>query len=222
MIWFGVMAIFAMIDWWAVSRERLQIRYWAKPGALLALILAFTTLGGWQEATRWFGIGLLFALFGDVALLMPRRYFLFGLLAFLLAHVAYIIGFNPPPPPVRVETLVTTAILGVITAMGFRQLARGLSQRPETTVLLPAVMIYTLAIGVMTLSAWLTLWRPNWPLSSALLVGLGATLFFISDWTLANHRLIAPVKFGGIIVIVTYHLGQALLIAGVLHQAGLL
>lgn len=222
MIWFGVMAIFAVIDWWAVSRQRLQVRYWAKPGALLALILAFTTLGGWQEATRWFGIGLLFALFGDVALLMPRRYFLFGLLAFLLAHVAYIIGFNPTPPPVRVETLVATAILGVITAMGFRQLARGLSQRPETTVLLPAVMIYTLAIGIMTLSAWLTLWRPNWPLSSALLVGLGATLFFISDWTLANHRLIAPVKLGGIIVIVTYHLGQALLIAGVLHQAGLL
>jgi uncharacterized membrane protein YhhN len=222
MIWFVVMAVFAAIDWWAVSRERLRVRYWAKPGALLALILAFTTAGGWHRTSPWFGVGLIFSLLGDIALLLPRRYFLFGLLAFLLAHIAYIIGFNPTPPPVRAETLALTAVLGAVTALGFRQLSRGLSRRPETTLLLPAVMVYTLAIGMMTLSAWLTLWRPNWPPTAALMAGVGATLFFISDWTLANHRLIAPVKHGGTVVIVTYHIGQALLIAGVLHQAGLL
>ncbi len=222
MIWLGVMAVLAVLDWWAVSRERLKVRYFAKPGALLALILAFSTLGGWQADTRWFGIGLLFSLIGDVALLLPRRYFLMGLLAFLLTHIAYIIGLNPTPPPAQAETLMTTAALAAITALGFRHLSRRLSQRPETTLLLPAVLVYTLAIGIMTLSAWLTLWRPNWPSPAALLVGLGATLFFISDFTLANHRLIAPVRHGGIIVIVTYHLGQALFIAGVLRQAGLL
>ncbi|WP_299025514.1 lysoplasmalogenase [uncultured Thermanaerothrix sp.] len=222
MIWFAVMAVLAIVDWWAVSRERLKVRYFAKPGALLALILAFSTLGGWQASTRWFGIGLLFALIGDVVLLLPRRYFLFGLLAFLLTHIAYIIGLNPTPPPVQPGTLITTAVLAAVTALGFRQLSRGLSQRPETTLLLPAVLVYALAIGIMTLSAWLTLWRPHWPLAAALMVGIGATLFFISDFTLANHRLIAPVRHGGIIVIVTYHLGQALLIAGVLHQGGLL
>ncbi|MCX8025727.1 MAG: lysoplasmalogenase, partial [Thermanaerothrix sp.] len=112
MIWFGVMAILAAIDWWAVSRERLRVRYWAKPGALLALILAFTTAGGWHSASPWFGVGLIFSLLGDIALLLPRRYFLFGLLAFLLAHITYIIGFNPTPPPVKVETLTVTAVLG--------------------------------------------------------------------------------------------------------------
>jgi len=222
MLGFAAMLLFAVMDWWAVARERRQVRYFAKPGALLALILTFSLLGGWGQATRWFGVGLVFSLIGDIILLLPQRYFPLGLLSFLIAHIAYIIGFNPVQPPVRLETILVTAVLGAVAAAGFRQLARGLSRRPETTMLLPAVLVYTLAIGIMLLSAWLTLWRPFWPKPAAWLAAGGASLFFISDWTLANHRLIAPIKHGGLIIIVTYHLGQALLIAGVLLQAGLL
>ena len=42
----------------------------------------------------WIAIGLFFSLLGDIALLRPADYFLPGLIAFLFAHVAYLIAFT--------------------------------------------------------------------------------------------------------------------------------
>ena len=41
----------------------------------------------------WISIGLFFSLLGDIALLCAEEYFLFGLVAFLFTHLAYLMAF---------------------------------------------------------------------------------------------------------------------------------
>ena len=84
----------AILDWIATVKEWGKVEMFAKPAAmtfLFAWLYAGTKL---QGAVLWFGIGILFSLVGDTLLLSPNRFFLPGLIAFLLAHVAYIIGFS--------------------------------------------------------------------------------------------------------------------------------
>jgi uncharacterized membrane protein YhhN len=64
-----------------------------------------------------------------------------------------------------------------------------------------------LVIGVMAVAGWAT---------GRLLVGLGATLFVVSDTVLAHARFVAARRWSRPVVIVTYHLAQALLLAGLL------
>ena len=78
------------------------------------------------------------------------------------------------------------------------------------------VVIYTVVISLMVVSALTMLFRPNVSTGAALLMALGAVLFFVSDAVLAWNRFVAPVRGGKLIVIVAYHLGQMALIAGVI------
>jgi uncharacterized membrane protein YhhN len=64
----------------------------------------------------------------------------------------------------------------------------------------------------------LTLFRMEWNAIAALLAALGAFLFYFSDVILAWNKFVMPIKNGRIINMVTYHLGQIALIAGVLIQ----
>ena len=65
----------------------------------LATILLLTlATSSWFAFKRnyalWIAIGLFFSLLGDIALLRSADYFLSGLVAFLFAHVAYLIAFT--------------------------------------------------------------------------------------------------------------------------------
>ena len=72
----------------------------------------------------------------------------------------------------------------------------------------------------MLLSAMLKLNDLTWNASAALLVSLGAFLFYISDIILAWNKFVSPIQHGRIYNIAAYHLGQILLIAGVVAQFG--
>ena len=49
-----------------------------------------------------------------------------------------------------------------------------------------------------------------------LLVGLGASLFVVSDTVLAMGRFVQERRWTSVVVMVTYHLAQALIVAGLL------
>jgi uncharacterized membrane protein YhhN len=71
------------------------------------------------------------------------------------------------------------------------------------------VGVYTTVIGVVLVLAWCTgLW----------VVALGATVFVASDTTLALNRFVRPLPRAEVAIMVTYHLGQALIVAGVLTR----
>ena len=52
----------------------------------------------------------------------------------------------------------------------------------------------------------------------AMLVSMGAFLFYISDIILAWNRFVTPIRNGRVINIAIYHLGQIALIIGVALQ----
>jgi uncharacterized membrane protein YhhN len=70
----------------------------------------------------------------------------------------------------------------------------------------------------MLVSAWLTLVRPAWMGGAMILVLAGASLFYVSDSVLAREKFIHPVRSGGLIVMVTYLIGQLLIASGAIWQ----
>jgi uncharacterized membrane protein YhhN len=69
------------------------------------------------------------------------------------------------------------------------------------------VSLYTVVIGAMVIVAFDT---------GEPLVAVGATVFAASDSILAVDRFVRPRPWAPVAVMVTYHLGQALIVAGLL------
>jgi uncharacterized membrane protein YhhN len=193
----------------------------------MVLLFGYLVLAGGFGAVPLicFGLGIFFSLVGDICLMVPSghssdRWFLPGLAAFLLAHVAYIIGLNTPFG----ETSLLWAIgIGVILAMTaariLRRILAGVREKGLPRLVVP-VMAYGTVITLMLLSAILTIYRLDWKTSASALVSLGAILFYFSDVILAWNKFVKPFNNGRVINMAAYHLGQVALIAGVVIQYG--
>ncbi len=220
--WAFYLAIaFALLDWastWKGWKVRLYI---AKPATLIFLILWTLQVSGFQGGMLWFGIALCFSLLGDILLMLNPRYFLAGLGAFLLAHLAFLVGFNQSPAPLSLGVMLVAVLVGISAARVIRVLRPGILQVPRGKRFLSAVIAYGLTLTLMLLSALLTLFRSDWATIHALLVSIGAMLFFVSDTTLAYDRFVRKISHGQSYVHLTYHLAQFCIITGaMLHFLG--
>lgn len=210
---FGVLA---GLDWLAVGGGWQRVERFAKPAVMLALLAWLSVAAGWQGQRTWFALALAFSLAGDIFLLFPQRGFMYGLIAFLTAHLCYLIGFNPAlPPPGWGKFLLLVGVAAAALPLG-RQILNSVRNHPETRAFQLPVAVYSLVISLMLLSAALTLLRPDWPRPAAWMATIGAALFFASDSLLAWDRFVRPRQYARLLVMITYHLGQFLLISGVL------
>ena len=80
------------------------------------------------------------------------------------------------------------------------------------------ILLYGVVISLMLLSAMLKLTDLTWHSGAAALVAFGAFLFYLSDILLAWLKFVAPLQNGRLYNILSYHLGQIALIAGVVLQ----
>ena len=71
------------------------------------------------------------------------------------------------------------------------------------------LLVYALVVGGMAALAWAT---------GLVVVGIGATLFLASDALIAFDRFVRPVAWGQLVVHITYHLGQLLIVLGMLRS----
>lgn len=169
-----------------------------KPLPVLALL-------GWLhdaphgEYRRWISLGLMFSLLGDVLLAWPGDFFVFGLGAFLLAHLAYLKAYlsdcrRLAVLPLILALIVGASLLGVLIAHGLG------------TLLIP-VIVYGLAITAML---WRALARlgTDAPKRSALLAAAGAGAFVFSDSVIGIDRFVAPFHAAPYVIILSYWLGQ--------------
>ncbi len=76
------------------------------------------------------------------------------------------------------------------------------------------MLAYTIVLSLMLFSALLTFVRPAWSPGGALLVGLGAVLFYLSDSLIAWTKFVSPLRHGELLVMITYHLGQVMITLG--------
>lgn len=196
--------VFAVADWWATWEGRRPVRFVTKPLALVFLILVAVTLEPFDGTIRtWMVAGLVLSLLGDVFLLgQGKATFIGGLVSFLLGHVAYVIALQQADRSIP-WTLVGLAIVLVAIATVGRRIVTGVGGLGEKE-LVPAVIAYLVVISAMVVSAFGT--TAPWAI-------VGASLFYASDATLAWNRFLEERRFGPLAVMVTYHLGQAGLVA---------
>jgi uncharacterized membrane protein YhhN len=209
----------AVADWVAVAKDWKKIETIAKPVTMVLLFGYLALAGGFGAAPLFcFGLGLLFSLAGDVFLMLSDRWFIAGLVAFLLAHVAYLIGLNIPfGEPLPFWGIGIAILLAIAAGSILRRILAGVRAKGLHQLVVP-VVVYGMVITLMLLSAILTNYRLDWKYSAAGLVSLGAILFYFSDVILAWNKFVRPVRNGRVINMVAYHLGQIALIAGVLLQ----
>lgn len=194
----AVAAVFAVGNWIAVVRDSKPLMYVCKPATLALLIAVALAIDPVHADMRtWFVIALVFSLLGDIFLMLPSDKFVFGLGAFLLGHLAYTVGLN-----LHTEGLWLLAIpIPIIAAALAVRLVRGIRSAGEDA-LIPPVIAYVVLIGAMVCSA---------VASGNAVAAAGAGLFMVSDAVIGETRFVKPQVWGGLVIMVTYHFGQALL-----------
>lgn len=192
----------AAVDWVAVVRRRAALEYVFKPLTLGLLTAAALALEPEDPAVRgWFVAALVLALVGDVCLMVPRDLFLPGLGAFLLAHLAYVAGLTAAGLSIA-GVAAGLAVVAVVCATVGRRLVAGVRAR-EPALAVP-VVAYVAVISAMVVCAWGT----GDPRAIA-----GALLFYASDALIGWGRFVSERHVrGDVAVIVTYHVGQLLLV----------
>ena len=221
MYFFIILAfIFAALESLALWKGQRQLEYIAKPAVMICLFIWLYLSVGLKGAPLWFGIGILFSLGGDIALLFIDRFFILGLVSFLLGHVAYLIGFNTPlPQTTTVWSIGLAIVIGLGSVRVLRRIVGSIRAKGQKRLVVP-VIIYGTVITLMLLAAMLTLFRLEWNATAALLVSFGAALFYFSDIVLAWHRFVSPIKNGRMLNIGMYHLAQIMIVVGVGIQFG--
>jgi uncharacterized membrane protein YhhN len=165
-------------------------RYLSKPLASLAFIVVALTLGALDSGTYgyWIAAGLVLGAVGDVALMFEsERAFLVGLVAFLLGHVAYVVALSGVTPLVAWIAPWTLAPL-VSSALVLRWLW------PHLGKMRGPVIAYVLVITAMVVGALAvqTSARVALDARAALLLTVGALLFFVSDIAVARNKFVSP------------------------------
>jgi uncharacterized membrane protein YhhN len=180
-----------------------------------ALVFAFKPLTtlliiGWASrrggATplqrRWIVGGLVLSLVGDIALLWPQQGFVAGLVAFLLAHLAYIRAFCVPVRFAARPALF--AAYGVVAALLLGQLWAGVP-----AALRVPVVAYVLCLASMAAQAaawWRSAGGADAPWAGR--AALGGLLFMASDTLLAFNKFAGPVPLASLWILATYWSAQ--------------
>jgi len=185
---------------YALASDNALLGLLVKPVPVLALI-AWLYSAPATPYRRWITLGLGFSVLGDLLLAIPADLFVFGLAAFLCAHLAYLRAYcsktvRPALPALLVSAAIGTTLLAVLASHGLGPL-------------LVPVAVYALAISAM-------LWRA---LACGGLAALGACLFVFSDSLIGLDRFVSPFAAAQYLIIAAYWLGQWAIAASAQHGA---
>ena len=210
-------AIIVLSELLTGSTETLQsVHYITKPAIVISLILLFVKASKSlsKPIRRLTLLALVFSLLGDVLLMFvatSEHFFMLGLVAFLTAHVMYVLLFlkhrNTKKSPFGF-----IAVLLIYAACLFYFLKDGLRD-----MLIP-VVVYMIVILAMATTAYLR--KHKVTMRSYGLVFLGALFFMASDSILALNKFYQPLLWSNISIMVTYAIAQYLLVIGILKLKG--
>jgi uncharacterized membrane protein YhhN len=202
-VFFALAGVAAVVDWVAVARGNVAVERMAKPATLALLVLVALVLDPVHDGERaWFVVALCLSLAGDVLLMPPKHRFVRGLLAFLVAHLAYVAGFVAAG-----VTLVHVAIGIVLMAFIGHSVGRPVVtavRGGDDRSLAGPVTFYLVVISAMVAAA---IGTGDW------IAAAGALLFYSSDGLIAWNKFKKPMGWAPVAIMVTYHAAQATLVA---------
>lgn len=147
-------------------------------------------------------IALGFSMLGDVILAVDgKNWFVFGLGAFLLSHIAYIAALKPFQ---RLPAAKLVLLLACYA--GFAAVVLGLMAANLGSMLLP-VSVYIAVILLMSLSTWHSKGSNPW-------LVVGGLLFICSDAAIGLNRFYTAIPFSGVFIMLTYYAAQYSLLRG--------
>ena len=186
---------------WALDQSGLAFVF--KPlTTVLILWRAWPRGADAPAARRALRLGLLLSLLGDIALLWPQQGFLPGLVAFLFAHIAYIVAFTrqhrflAQPAALTSYALVASAILALLWP----------SIPPGLRV---PVACYVLALTAMSAqTAVVGMAAQGQERQRGRVLMLGGALFMTSDALLATNRFALPLPAANLWILGSYWAAQ--------------
>ncbi len=197
---FSIIALLsAIITIYAKYRENKLLQYIFKPLTMLAIISmaflnSFSPMSFYQQAIL---AGLIFSTVGDVFLINDKKFFVYGLICFLLGHLCFIAAFYSSPNfPSVIFYLIYVAFFLTILWKNLDKLK------------IP-VIVYAVTLALMS---WLALSR-YFELndSKTLFAFLGSISFVASDSLLAYNKFKKPFSIAPLLILGTYFLAQWLI-----------
>lgn len=199
MRWLIIALLAVLLYLYGVATDELPVRLASKPIPVIALLFWLRGFPASAYRNR-IALGLVFSLVGDVLLAWPADLFVFGLGAFLLAHLAYLSAYLSDSrrlAPLALAFAASTAagMFGVLTSAGLGPL-------------LVPVALYALTIGAMLWRALARIGTAGVPARSARLAAGGAALFVLSDSLIGIDRFVMPFEAAPYAIILSYWAGQ--------------
>jgi uncharacterized membrane protein YhhN len=187
------------------------LHYLAKPSTTL-LIVAMVWRVSFSESGYRNGIliGLLLSTAGDVFLMLPGDYFVFGLASFLLAHLAYLFAFTRRAPLFAIAwPILAYALLAALAVSALWSFVpRGL---------LVPVVVYAAVLATMAAQA-ATVWRRRRDRATAL-AAVGGLCVLASDSLLSIESFVTPFAAAPLLVLTTYWIAQSLIGLSAAHAS---
>lgn len=190
---------------WAEKYESTTWKLGSKP-LVSALFILAASIQTWLHPSlaHWVLAGLILSWIGDVCLIFSsRKLFLAGLVAFLLGHVCYAVGFYAHGvfDSWIVAGLVVLLVAGVVV---FRWL------QPHLGSMTGPVIGYIVVISVMVGGALAVYFHAQWPPNARCMILSGAILFYFSDILVARDQFVVSAFVNRLIGLPLYYAAQFL------------
>ena len=194
---------------WGEFIKSKSLRYVFKPLTILLIIfipILNPQLSWGINYSSLIIAGLFLSMFGDIFLMFSEKYFIPGLIAFLLAHLVYIAAF------ISVDGIHYSWISFIFLITGiliFKLLNKKLGK------LQIPVALYISAIAIMAWQSWeLCLSTGSYGFG---LAAVGTILFLISDFALSVNKFLKPLNFAQFIILPTYFFAQWLIASSTIY-----
>ncbi len=169
------------------------------------LILWLALLGDRAADPRYYwaiAAGLLFALVGDILLMVPRDLFVYGLFAFAVTHVCFLYAFTSNTPFAAHRLPFVLFALAAVTVVAYIWSGVGASLQVP-------VIVYVVLLLLMASQAWSR--HLDLRTSATLLGAAGGALFLSSDALLSVDRFKKPFRAARLVVLATFYFADWLI-----------
>jgi uncharacterized membrane protein YhhN len=192
---------------------------WYMKPILLPILLVAVAVSENFPTKKILLTALTFSWIGDIILLFADKgelYFIFGLVAFLLSHLVYIVLFGKQQTT-RTNNNKVVFWLGILAILAYFFIMID-TLFPKLGALKIPVLVYAIVITTMLFFAFKG--SLKWAITSNNYILIGAIVFVSSDSILAFNKFYTPIAHASFYIMATYCMAQYLIVKGILKLNG--